>query len=209
MKEFYCGLDLGQVHDYTALAIVSHDKEYLAAMSKRAAIEERYEDLARARGRAGVEQLSSTLRSERDKELEATPIPERSYIVRHLERFELGTSYPKIVDGVCKIFGREALKGNYRLAVDATGVGVAVTEMLRDAGLRFKSVVITGGEKEHREGEKHRVPKRNLITKAQVLLQNRRLKIVPTLTEAEVLTTELTNFRYKISASGHDSYEAR
>lgn len=208
MKEFYCGLDLGQLHDYTALAVVSYDKEYIQARSKRAEIQGRYEHLARVRGRESVEQLSPAIRSERVKELEANPLPERSYVVRHLERFELGTSYPKIVEGVREILAREALRDNYRLAVDATGVGVAVTDMLREAGLRFKSVTITGGEKEHREGNNYRVPKRDLITRAQVLLQNRRLKVVPTLAEAATLIQELTNFRYKISPSGHDSYEA-
>ncbi len=208
MPDFYCGLDLGQVRDYSALAIVSYDKEYLAARERRAAIEEHYERLARARGRESADQLSFALRSERGRALEDNPLPEKSYVVRHLQRFPLGTSYRIIVEGVRSVLERPPLKGNHVLAVDATGVGVAVTDMLREAGLGFKSVTITGGDKEHREGWSYRVPKRDLIARAQVLLQNRRLKVVPTLAEAATLTEELTNFRYKISASGHDTYEA-
>ncbi len=208
MPDFYCGLDLGQVRDPTALAIVSYSKEYLQARNKRDDIEQHYARLASQRGYESVEHLSSKLLEERGRALEANPLPEKSYVARHLQRFPLRTPYREVVEGVREILERPPLKGNYRLAVDATGVGVAVTDMLADAGLRFKSVTITGGEKESREGNSYRVPKRDLIAKAQVLLQNRRLKVVPTLSEAATLTQELTNFRYKISPGGHDSYEA-
>ncbi len=206
--DFLCGLDLGQIRDYSALAVVSYDAEYLAARERRAEIEEHYESLARRRGRESVDQLSFRQRSERGRALEENPMPEKSYVVRHLQRFPLGTPYRAIVDGVRTVLERPPLKGNHVLAVDATGVGVAVTDMLRDAGLSFKGVTITGEDREHRDGNSYRVPKRDLIAQAQVLLQNRRLKVVPSLAEAATLTQELTNFRYKISASGHDTYEA-
>jgi len=206
--DYYCGLDLGQVRDYSALAVVSYDAEYLAARERRAKIEEDYESMARMRGRESVNQLSFERRSERGWALEENPMPEKIYVVRHLQRFPLGTSYRGIVEGVRTVLETPPLKGNHVLAVDATGVGVAVTGMLSEAGLSFKGVTITGGDREHHDGNSYRVPKRDLIAQAQVLLQNRRLKVVPTLAEAATLTQELTNFRYKISASGHDSYEA-
>ncbi len=208
MPDFYCGLDLGQVRDPTALAVVSYSREYLEARNKRDEIVQHYARLASQRGFESVDQLSPKLRSEREQTLEANPLPEKTYVTRHLQRFPLRTPYREVVAGVRRVLERPPLKGNYRLAVDATGVGVAVTDMLTDAGLRFRSVTITGGERESRDGDDHRVPKRNLISKAQVLLQNRRLKVVPSLAEAAALTQELTNFRYKISPGGHDSYEA-
>ena len=94
------------------------------------------------------------------------------------------------------------------LAVDATGVGIAVTDMLRNAGLHFDGVTITSGEKETREGSRWRVPKRNLISACQVLLQQRRLKIAASLPEAKTLTEELLNFRYKITQASNLTYES-
>ncbi len=45
-----------------------------------------------------------------------------------------------------------------------------------------------------------------MIGAAQLALQNGKLKIAAALPDAEILTTELKNYRIKISASGHDSY---
>jgi len=54
-----------------------------------------------------------------------------------------------------------------------------------------------------------RVPKRNLITGLQLVFQNRDLVIAKGLPLAEVLATELKNFRAKINiATAHDSYES-
>ena len=59
---FYAGLDLGQVQDYSALAIVA------------------------------VEPPQRPLPGEQPTE--------PAHLVRHLERFKLGTRYPEIVAGV-------------------------------------------------------------------------------------------------------------
>jgi hypothetical protein len=47
---------------------------------------------------------------------------------------------------------------------DNTGVGRALTDLLKRKGLRFTSVAITGGDEAHRgEGGTWRVPKRDLV----------------------------------------------
>jgi hypothetical protein len=52
------------------------------------------------------------------------------------------------------------------------------------------------------------VPKRDLVTVTQVLLQNGRLRVAAGLPEAETLKRELLNFRVKIDPrTAHDSYE--
>ena len=91
---------------------------------------------------------------------------------------------------------------------DATGVGAAVVDMLRDAGLRFVSVTITAGEEEVGGGGIYRVPKRDLIAAPQVLLQCRKLRIAAALPEAETLAAELRNFRYEVTRARHDTYAA-
>jgi hypothetical protein len=52
------------------------------------------------------------------------------------------------------------------------------------------------------------VPKRDLVTVTQVLLQNGRLRVAAGLPEAETLKRELLNFRVKIDPrTAHGSYE--
>jgi hypothetical protein len=95
------------------------------------------------------------------------------------------------------------------LVVDQTGVGRPVVDLLRQAGFAPIAITITGGDQviqvAHRE---YRVPKRNLAAAVQVLLQTRRLRWATSLPEAVTLKAELNNFKAKISLSGHDSYGA-
>lgn len=129
--------------------------------------------------------------------------------VRHLERFR-DVLYPEVVERVSRLMEAPQLRGEAALAVDATGVGAAVVDMLRRAGLTFDAVTITGGDTETRSGwHDWRVPKRDLVGGLQVLLQSGRLKIARSLEHAETLKAELLNFRVKINvATAHDSYEA-
>jgi len=129
--------------------------------------------------------------------------------VRHLERFR-EVLYPDVAERVRRLMDAPELKGKAALAVDATGVGAAVVDMLRRSGLTFDAVTITGGDTEIQSGyDSYRVPKRDLVGNLQVLLQSGRLKIARSLEHAETLRAELLNFRVKINvATAHDSYEA-
>ena len=164
MIRFYLGLDLGQVSDYTALAIV--------------------EDIRGA----------------------APPVLH----LRHLERLTLGTSYPDMARHVKALLTTTELAGKTVCVVDATGVGRPVVDMLREAEVQpLTAVTITGGDVASHDGGDWRVPKRDLVSTLQVLLQNETLKIAKGLVLAEVLVREMQNFRVKINiATGHDSYEA-
>ena len=106
---FYLGLDLGQRHDPTAIAVVEKIGRALAAVQLR---------------------------------------------VRHLERVPLGTPYPGVVERVREITRHGELAGRCALAVDGTGVGAPVVDMLRAArlGCEISAVTITGGERQHQNG---------------------------------------------------------
>src|SRR5262245_7085633 len=54
------------------------------------------------------------------------------YALRHLVRFALGTPYPEVAREVVKLLRTPPLPGAL-LAVDQTGVGRAVVDMLADA----------------------------------------------------------------------------
>jgi hypothetical protein len=129
--------------------------------------------------------------------------------LRHLERFELATCYPMVIDRIRGLLTSGALK-NKRVAflVDKTGIGASVVDSLVQAGPSPIAVTIHGGSAVCRDEYGYRVPKRALVSAVQVLLQNGRLRIAEGLPLAETLRSELLNVRLKIDPkTAHDSYE--
>jgi hypothetical protein len=125
--------------------------------------------------------------------------------VRYIDRYDLNTKYEDISLDVGKRFSKIP-KPRY-LVVDETGVGRPVMEML--AYLQPYGITITGGgEPTLIAPMRARVPKRDLVSSAQVALQNKVLRISSKLKSAELLTRELLAFRAKISETGHDTYSA-
>lgn len=137
-----------------------------------------------------------------------------AYKVRHLERLKLGTPYPEQVERVTRLYQDvsalpELLEQDKRprLVVDQTGVGRPVVDMLREAGHgSLYAVSITGGDTVTREKRDYRVPKRELVSVLQVLLQSDRLGVAAGLPEAGTLSREMLAFKVKFSPTGHDSY---
>ena len=74
---------------------------------------------------------------------------ERQFAVVHLERIE-GRDYPRIARHLAAIVGRAPLRGRVSTVVDGTGVGRAFTDMIREAGVVFTPVTITGGGNQSR-----------------------------------------------------------
>jgi hypothetical protein len=88
------------------------------------------------------------------------------------------------------------LQGQCCLAVDATGVGAPVVEMLRAAAAcEICAVTITGGEREHQTGHGWSVPKQDLISGLQVLLERGGLKIAREMGEAGPLVREFMSMK--------------
>ena len=73
---------------------------------------------------------------------------ERELHLRHLERYPLRTPYKAVAEGVAALVEKLRdllfMRDEPHLLVDNTGVGRAVTDVLRDKGLRFKA--ITGSQ---------------------------------------------------------------
>ena len=191
MINFYLGLDLGQVNDFTAIAIVEKVKE--------------------PTGEQHVWYSGNGARRRHEEE-----VTEERFHLRYLERLPLGAPYPEQVRHVKALLAKPELAKKTQCIVDATGGGRPVVDMLREVKVKpLAAVTITGGDTVSRvetgryfEPE-YRVPKRDLVSTIQVLLQNDRLKIAEGLPLAQILVRELQNFRVKISiATGHDSYEA-
>jgi hypothetical protein len=130
------------------------------------------------------------------------------YHVRHIERYPLGTPYPSMVNRICTTYGHPQLRWSQRvLVIDATGCGRPVADMLKPC--HPITVSIHGGDTVHHTGRHYRVPKRDLISCAQVLFQQRRLQLAEALPLTPVLEQELLNFRMRIDPlTAHDSYSA-
>jgi hypothetical protein len=128
----------------------------------------------------------------------------------HLDRFELGTPYPEVVDRLGEFFAREPLAGRTRLVVDSTGVGLAVFQDLKRARLPVREimpVLITAGQQVNKEGGIWRVPKRALVHPLRVRFEEKSIKIPRGLTYLEALAEELAGYEMKVNQrTGHDSY---
>jgi len=135
--------------------------------------------------------------------------PTRRYAIRGIERFDLGTSYPKIIDWVVARFATSPLL-HTTLAIDQTGVGRAVVDMFKKARpqARLRPITITGGTQVLLEGSGFKVPKKELVSICQVLLQSRRLSAAARIPHVNTLLRELENFKVKINANANETFEA-
>jgi hypothetical protein len=106
-------------------------------------------------------------------------------------------------------------RGTIGLAVDATGVGRVVVDMLTQRLSKISNgpkvhlwpVTVTAGQHVTRNGPFMGVPKRELIHAGVVALQEGRLKFGAEVPEREQLMEELLAYRIKINLqTGHDSY---
>ena len=128
--------------------------------------------------------------------------------LRHVERVHLGTPFAAVVDRVSTIVHDPRLR-DATLVADATGVGAPVIELLRAARLpcRLVPVQITGGHDESMDNTYYRVPKRDLVTGLQVLLDRWPLEIAAGSPAVNALVQELVEFKTKPSAGGGLRFE--
>lgn len=74
---------------------------------------------------------------------------------------------------------------------------------------RIVPIQIHGGYEVVRNSRGFNIPKRELVLAVQAALQTNRLVVSKKLSEANLLVTELQNFRAQISDTGRDTFEAR
>jgi hypothetical protein len=134
---------------------------------------------------------------------------EAHYVVGHLHRWPLKTPYPDIVADLARLVSHWWLSGS-ALGVDQTGVGKAVVDLLRREQLEasLRPILITAGHQIIRgdDGAWH-VPKKELVSCVQVLLQTRRLRVAA-VPERDTLVNELLDFKVKITAAANETYES-
>jgi hypothetical protein len=135
-----------------------------------------------------------------------TAVEKPDYALRHLHRFPLGTPYTEIVPAVAALI-RAGPLAESPVVADQTGVGRAVVDMLRQAIDWVVPVSITGGQAVTvAEDRSLHVPKKELVTCLQVVLQSHRLRIARGLHEAALLVRELQQFQVKITAAANETF---
>lgn len=121
------------------------------------------------------------------------------YELPYLTRFDLKTSYVDIVDGVIEIIDKYSLSSNYNLVVDYTGVGRPVVDLFRQKHLKPIALSITSGAKTNWVTRSEvNVPKKDIVTYLQLVLQNKRMAIAHDLPLLRALTQEFLSFQLKI-----------
>lgn len=184
-RSMFVGIDVGQVNDSTALAVV----ERLRPVPDLASLHHAWH--------------------ERAKE-EARQMPVRLN-VRHVERLPLGILYPRQVEMIMERLQRPALRGA-SVYLDATGVGRPVLQMLRKAGARnLQGITITAAQSEARQTpDGWNVGKAELVNGVQIALQVGQLRLHREVDHVEQLVAELKEFRARQNATtGNMTFNAR
>lgn len=161
MREFYAGVDLGEVQDHSALCI--------------------------------LEAASS------------------GYIMRRLDRLPLGVPYTHQAAVIKAVVNKPLYAQNhFDLALDVTGVGRGVSDILFEEGVAHKKITITGGRTARHELEslEWHVPKRELVRTLVLWAEQGKLKIPSSLRFAREFEEELSAFEARINQRGHTKYEA-
>jgi len=203
-NDYFVGVDLGQVSDYTAIAILEEPVWLTKAWA--------FDLAANMTGWVSPADLVpyQVQRARAFGQNYGRP-PRPPLNLRHLERVRhLG--YPAIVDRIAELLARPPLStSRVQLLVDHGQVGRAVVDQMTQLGLRPIGVTVTGGDQVSRAPNRIdlRVPKREMVVATQLVLQAGRLNIAAGLPDAQTLVDELLAFRAKISANGHDTYDGR
>lgn len=213
LPEYIISVDLGQVNDPTAIAVLERREQLTGrqdVVQNIAAWFDGFKDQPRyyRRGQTAGH-----------------------YNIVHLERLALGTAYTDIPGRLQTIdarirqqwvamaveqelaevgrAGSSLIDAPIDVVIDGTGVGRPVLDLIAEAGVEAVAITIHGGDQVIRvHGREFRVPKRDLVGAVQSAMQARRLRAAEALPDWPVLKGELSNFKARISLSGHDSYGA-
>ena len=130
---------------------------------------------------------------------------------RQRGRSYVGTpAAPGLVETVHRFLLANPVLRGAQLALDRTGVGRAVADAFRAAGLPcvLWAVTVTAGQNVRTEGLDLFVPKKDLVAAVQTLLEAGRLRLSALDPLTPVLVRELKDFRVRITAAGNETFAA-
>lgn len=137
------------------------------------------------------------------------PGKDSHYHCVQLFRFPLRMPYHEIVQDVQRILSLPELVKSSKLVVDATGVGAPVVDLLMAANLNPIPIMIVSGASFSltAQGVYH-VPKVELVSNFQVLLQSGRVAFAQKLPDVQTLLTEMTTFQVRVTRAANEVFGA-
>jgi hypothetical protein len=128
------------------------------------------------------------------------------YWIRRIVRLPRGMPYDQQVAAVRELFFQYQ---SPKLIIDRTGVGLPICDMIVAGGLQPVQVSLTSGDLVNQpEPGKINLPKKDMVAALTKVIQERRIKVVAGCENAGLFRAELKNFQLKVSASGHNTYNA-
>lgn len=133
------------------------------------------------------------------------------YLVRHLERLPVGTSYSEATGRLAEIVEavRERQGSAPDLFLDATGMGDPLVEMVKTEirRCRVRPIYFTHGDRLTEEGQAIRLGKGYLVARLKLLLEQGELHL-PRKPEAEALARDLREFQVEVKEDANERYGA-
>ncbi len=130
--------------------------------------------------------------------------------LKYLAPLPQGMDFTKQVEVICRVFKHRAFDvwGQPEIYCDATGIGSVVAELLRDAGLKFKKVLITSGDSCVYRDKHLRVGRARLFTDFRKHFYREDLIISTDLAHAGDLFSEIMSISENTGNAGATYYEA-
>ena len=130
------------------------------------------------------------------------------YELRHVERVNLNTPVQQVVERAEHLLRTPQLWGRSTLALDATGAGLPVVDLLKSRGICPVAITITSGKDASQVGiSSYRVPKRELVRTLVTLLESGRLRCALGLPFGKQFIEELLVFQLRLNRrTGRASY---
>ena len=135
-----------------------------------------------------------TVRQSRKEEGAPSHNEAATFEVIHLERFGADRRYPAIIGRVAEIVATRQLGHRYTLLVDITATGRPPLKLFEDRGQYPRAMqVVTGTEETYVNGVRN-LPRRDMVSVVQMLLQSNRLLFAAQLELAADLVADLQAF---------------
>jgi hypothetical protein len=188
------GIDVGKMVDPTAIAVAElesrHDGRWHEGNMLLSSLDE-------------VEHIGTS-----------RPVLVTHYMLRHIERLPLGTSYPAVAKRIAAMLCNPLFyRRQVQVLIDVTGVGRPVyDDLVEEASLHAESrdaqilpITFAPGQKYNRSTGT--LGKAYLVSRLQSLLQNHRIH-APDTPEVKAMQEELKVYEIRIDRDGHDTYGA-
>lgn len=189
------GIDVGQIHDPTALAVAEVKQKHTGKYRYVEPIPAHFDENGQWVGPH-----------------DADPVMVSEYTIRHITRLPLGTSYPDVALHIATLLCNPMFaRRDVRVLIDVTGVGRPVYDDLRkEIDLRKEARHVQLRPISFAHGEKYNrstgiLGKAYLVSRLQSLLQGGRVH-GPDTHEMRMTIEELRVYEIKVDQDGKDTY---